>query len=140
MFGIVVATHGEFGQNMVATLQMILGHSEGIQAVTLLPSDSLESFTLKLEEALGKADPKNQGALVLVDMIGGTPFNVAMMAAQNHSLQIVTGVNLPMLIKVVTGQDSEDLKILAGNTQKVSREGIVTSVDLSRKTTDQRQP
>jgi mannose/fructose/sorbose-specific phosphotransferase system IIA component len=133
MFGIVVATHGEFGKNMVATLQMILGSSEGIQAVVLLPSDSLESFKLKLEEALEKVDSTNQGALVLVDMIGGTPFNVAMLVAQTHPVQVVTGVNLPMLIKVVTGQDGPDLEALALKTQTVAREGIVTSVELLRK-------
>jgi mannose/fructose-specific phosphotransferase system component IIA len=62
MFGIVVATHGEFGQDMVATLQMILGSSEGIQAIALLPSESLEGFKSKMEETLKKVDSKNQGA------------------------------------------------------------------------------
>ena len=99
MFGVVVATHGEFGKDMVTTLQMILGQSEGIQAIALLSSESLEDFKSKMEEALKKIDSKNEGALVLVDMIGGTPFNVALLIAQTRSLQVVTGVNLPMLIK-----------------------------------------
>ncbi len=133
MFGIVVATHGQFGQDMVATLQTILGSSEGIQAIALLPSESLEDFKKKLEEALKKVDSGNQGALVLVDMIGGTPFNVAMLVAQTHSLQVVTGVNLPMLIKVATAQDEQNLEILALETQKVTREAIVTSIELLRK-------
>jgi PTS system mannose-specific IIA component len=130
MFGIVVATHGEFGIEMVATLQMILGSSEGIQAIALLPSESLEGFKSKMEETLKKVDSKNEGALVLVDMIGGTPFNVAMLTAQTHRLQVVTGVNLPMLIKLATGQDESDLETLAVETQKVAREGVVTSVEL----------
>jgi len=130
MFGIVVATHGEFGQDMVATLRMILGSSEGIESIALLPSESLEGFKLKMEETLKKVDAKNQGALVLVDMIGGTPFNVAMLTAQTRPLQVVTGVNLPMLIKLATGQDESDLETLAVETQKVAREGVVTSVEL----------
>jgi len=130
MFGIVVATHGEFGQDMVATLQMILGSSEGILAIALLPSESLEGFKSQMEEALKKVDSKNQGALVLVDMIGGTPFNVAMLTAQTRPLQVVTGVNLPMLIKVATSQDEPDLETLAVETQKVAREGIATSVEM----------
>ncbi|HXL72360.1 MAG TPA: PTS sugar transporter subunit IIA [bacterium] len=130
MFGIVVATHGEFGQDMVATLQMILGSSEGIQAIALLPSESLEGFKSKMEETLKKVDSKNQGALVLVDMIGGTPFNVAMLTAQTRPLQVVTGVNLPMLIQVATNQDEPNLETLAVETQKVAREGIVTSVEI----------
>ncbi len=133
MFGIVVATHGEFGQDMVATLQMILGSSEGILAVALLPSESLEGFKFKMEEVLKKVDPKNQGALVLVDMVGGTPFNVAMLTAQTRPLQVVTGVNLPMLIKVATNQDEPDLETLAVETQKVAREGIVTSIEMLKR-------
>ena len=133
MFGIVVATHGEFGKELVATLQMILGESEGIKSLFLLPSESLESFKAKLEETLKKVDPKNHGALVLVDMVGGTPFNVALLAAQTHKLQIVTGVNLPMLIKVATSQDAKNLENLALETQKVTREGIMTSVELLKK-------
>jgi mannose/fructose/sorbose-specific phosphotransferase system IIA component len=133
MFGIVVATHGGFGKEMVATLQMILGQSEGVQTVDLLPSDSLESFKSKLEQVLEKVDSKKQGALVLVDMIGGTPFNVAMLTAQTHPLQVVTGVNLPMLITAVTGQDEQNLEDLAMKIQKVAREGIATSVELFKK-------
>jgi PTS system mannose-specific IIA component len=83
-----------------------------------------------MEEALKKVDPKNQGALVVVDMIGGTPFNVAMLTTQTHKLQVVTGVNLPMLIKLATGQDESDLEALALEIQKVAREGVVTSVEL----------
>jgi PTS system mannose-specific IIA component len=133
MFGIVVATHGEFGQDMVATLQMILGSSEGILAIALLPSESLEGFKSKMEEALKKVDSENQGALVLVDMVGGTPFNVAMLTAQTRPLQVVTGVNLPMLIKVATSQDEPSLETLAAETQKVAREGIVTSVEMLKR-------
>jgi mannose PTS system EIIA component len=130
MFGVVVATHGEFGKNMVDTLQMVLGSSEGIEGIALLPYESLEGFKLKMEETLKKVDSKNQGAFVLVDMIGGTPFNVAMLTAQTRPLQVVTGVNLPMLIKLATGQDEADLETLAVETQKVAREGVVTSVEL----------
>lgn len=133
MFGIIVATHGEFGQDMVATLQMILGSSEGVLAIALLPSESLEGFKSKMEEALKKIDPENRGALVLVDMVGGTPFNVAMLTSQTRPLQVVTGVNLPMLIKAATSQDEPDLETLAVETQKVAREGIATSIEMLKR-------
>ncbi len=133
MFGIVVATHGDFGKELVGTLRMILGENEGVQALALHPSESMETFKEKLEATLKKVDPKNHGALVLVDMVGGTPFNVSLLTAQTHKLQIVTGVNLPMLIKVATSQDEKDLEALALETQKVAREGVLTSVELLRK-------
>jgi PTS system mannose-specific IIA component len=66
-------------------------------------------------------------------MVGGTPFNVAMLTSQTRPLQVVTGVNLPMLIKVATSQDEPNLETLAVETQKVAREGIVTSIDMLKR-------
>src|SRR5262245_17964627 len=98
MIGVVVATHGEFGNVLLATLKGILGEADGMSAVSLESSDSLEAFQTKLEKAVKEADPRGEGVLVLVDMLGGTPFNVAIRLANAGKIQVVTGVNLPMLI------------------------------------------
>ena len=133
MIGVIVATHGEFGNSLLSTLRMILGDIESIESLALVPEDSLESFQSKMEKALGKVDPGAAGALVLVDMLGGTPFNVAIQLSQKRRLEVVTGVNLPMLIKVSTEREATDLKGLASETQKATRESIVTSVELFKK-------
>ncbi len=133
MIGIVIATHGEFGKELLSTLQMILGETEGVQAVSLQSSDSPENYKQKIEGVLHKVDPKGKGSLLLVDMMGGTPFNVGVLTAQTHKLQIVTGVNLPMLIKAVTTREGADLEKLALETQKVTRESILTTVEMFKK-------
>ena len=133
MIGIVIATHGEFGKELLATLQMILGAAEGVQAVSLSPSDSSEAYKGKVEAALAKVDPKGKGSLLLVDMMGGTPFNVGVLVAQTRKLQIVTGVNLPMLIKAATGREGVELEKLAEETQQVTRESILTTVETFKK-------
>ena len=78
-------------------------------------------------------DPEGKGALVLVDMLGGTPFNVAMQMAQKRKITVITGVNLPMLIKITSYPQAEDLQAFAREVQKTAREGILTSVDLLKK-------
>jgi PTS system mannose-specific IIA component len=133
MIGIVIATHGEFGKELLSTLQMILGETEGAQAVSLQPADSPEHYKEKIEAALKKVDPKGKGSLLLVDMMGGTPFNVGVLIAQNHKLQIVTGVNLPMLIKAATTREGADLEKFALETQKVTQESILTTVEMFKK-------
>jgi PTS system mannose-specific IIA component len=112
---------------------MILGAVEGAQAVSLSPADSSEAYKAKLEETLGKVDPKGKGSLLLVDMMGGTPFNVGVLVAQTRKLQIVTGVNLPMLIKAATTREGAELEKLALETQKVTQESILTTVEMFKK-------
>jgi mannose PTS system EIIA component len=130
MNAVVVATHGEYGSAMVQTLKMILGEIDKLQSVTLALEDSMETFQGKLEKALQILDPEGKGALVLVDMLGGTPFNVAIQTAQKRKIAVVTGVNLPMLIKITSSPDQEDLQAFAREVQKTARESIKTSTEL----------
>ena len=130
MIGVIVATHGDFGNGLLSTLQMVMGTTEGILSVPLASEDSMETFQTKLETALQKVDPKGEGTLVLVDMLGGTPFNVSLQMTQKRKIHVVTGVSLPMLIKVASHRDETDLKAFALEVQKASRESVITSVEL----------
>src|SRR5258708_38206283 len=112
MIGVLIATHGEFGNSLLSTLRMILGETEGLESIVLSSEDSMDSFMDKMDKALKAVDPKETGSLVLVDMLGGTPFNVAVQMAQKRKVEVVTGVNLPMLIKVSSHRDETDLKFL----------------------------
>ncbi len=133
MIGIVLATHGDFGNSLLGTLRMIMGDDSGVKSAALLNEDSLETFQEKLEKALLNADPADKGSLVLVDMLGGTPFNVAVQMARRKKIRVITGVNLPMLIKIISHRDATDLEALMGDVQKAAREGIVTTEDLFKK-------
>lgn len=133
MIGVVIATHGEFGNALLSTLKMILGEVEGLVSVPLLPEDSLGSFKAKVEKAAQGLGTQDTGTLILVDMLGGTPFNVAIQLATQGKVQVVAGVNLPMLIKVASHRDETDLILLTQEVQKATRESIVTSIELFKK-------
>ena len=110
-----------------------MGEFEAVHSLALLPEDSMEVFQAKMEQALQTVDPEASGALVLVDMLGGTPFNVAIQMSRKRPVEVVTGVNLPMLIVVSSRRDEADLKVLAAEVQKAARESIVTSMELFKK-------
>lgn len=133
MIGVIVATHGDFGLHLLSTLRMLMGEPEGIASVTLAPEDSVETFQQKMEETARSVDPQGSGCLVLVDMLGGTPFNVSLRMIPNRPLQVVTGVNLPMLIKAASHRDATDLAGFAAEVQKAARESVVTSLELLKK-------
>jgi mannose/fructose/sorbose-specific phosphotransferase system IIA component len=132
MIGIVVATHGEFGKVLLATLKGILGEAAGMTAVALEAVDSLETFRTKLQKAMGEVDPQGEGVLVLVDMLGGTPFNVGLKMAQAgpDKVAVVTGVNLPMLITAASHRGTGGLSDLAREVQVATRGAVTTSVEL----------
>jgi PTS system mannose-specific IIA component len=133
MIGVLIATHGEFGNALLDTLKMILGETEGIVSVPLLSKDSPENLRMKMEKAIDQVDPSGLGALSLVDMLGGTPFNVGIQLATTRDVKVITGVNLPMLIKVVSHRDETDLDALSLDIQQSTRDGVVTSVELFKK-------
>jgi mannose PTS system EIIA component len=133
MIGVLIVTHGEFGNALLDTLKMILGETEAMLSVPLLSRDSPENLRMKMEKAVDQVDPKAQGALILVDMLGGTPFNVGIQLATTRNVKVITGVNLPMLIKVVSHREDTDLDALSLDIQQTTREGVVTSVELFKK-------
>ena len=133
MIGVIVATHGEFGNHLLSTLKMILGEAEQFASVALAAEDSMETFEEKMGRALKEVDHQGTGTLVLVDMLGGTPFNVALRMAQDKPIGVVTGVNLPMLVKIASHREETDLDRFIPEIQKATRESIITSAELLKK-------
>jgi mannose/fructose/sorbose-specific phosphotransferase system IIA component len=99
MIHIVVVSHGDLGKSLVASAEMIAGPQESVSTVSLLPGESLDTFGEKLNAHLDSLG--DQEILVLVDLFGGTPCNVAARAMIRPNLESVSGVNLPMFLEVV---------------------------------------
>ena len=102
MVGVVVATHGKLGEELLATVAAVCGPLPQAQAVALSSSQSMEEARAALSAAIQAADG-GQGVLVLTDMFGGTPSNLALTFLEK-GIEVVTGVNLPMLLKLSTAR------------------------------------
>ncbi|MED5464166.1 MAG: PTS sugar transporter subunit IIA [Myxococcota bacterium] len=100
MIGIVVAAHGKLAESLVDTARQVVKNNNNVSAVMLAPSDDTELFQERLQFAVKKLNtPK--GVLVLTDMFGGTPSNVGMTLHAAGEVEVLTGANLPMLIKAL---------------------------------------
>jgi PTS system mannose-specific IIA component len=110
MVGIVVATHGRLAEELIATAEGIVGRLERCQAVSVGAGASMEEARTRLGEAIAAVDA-GQGVLVLTDMFGGTPANLAL-TFLDEKIEVVTGVNLPMLLKLATAR-AEELSVAA---------------------------
>lgn len=101
MIGVVVAAHGELAQALVATARLVVQNPGPVIAVGIESEDDTASYELRLQAAVLAVTSEQGGVLVLTDMFGGTPSNVGMTMHQSGKVEVLTGANLPMLIKAL---------------------------------------
>jgi PTS system mannose-specific IIA component len=110
--GVVIVTHYRLGEEFLQALRLIVPEAPEFQSVSVEPTQSVEEMRSHIEEALKAADV-GAGVLVLTDMFGGTPSNIALSFLDEHRVEVVTGVNLLMLIKLATLGEDKPLDELA---------------------------
>lgn len=99
MIGKLVLTHGTLARELLSAARTISGELPNFEALSLEWGDSFEAARAKVRAAIDRLD-QGEGVLVLVDMFGGTPCNVAMTFLEEGKVEIVTGVNLPMVVRL----------------------------------------
>ena len=105
MVGLVVATHGKLAEELLRTAEGIVGPLERCEAVSVGSGSSMEDARARLADAVHQVDA-GEGVLVLTDMFGGTPANLAL-TFLDEKVEVVTGVNLPMILKLSTARQDE---------------------------------
>jgi mannose PTS system EIIA component len=105
MVGLVVATHGQLAAELIRTAEGIVGPVPSSAAVSIDSTSSVEEARARLATAIHKVGADGEGVLVLTDMFGGTPANLAL-TFLDEQIEVVTGVNLPMLMKLASSRDS----------------------------------
>ncbi len=98
MVGLVVATHGRLADEMVATAEQIVGKLPSVATCSIEPGTALEDLRAKMKSAIAQVD-EGSGVIVLADLFGGTPCKESLMMCQRLNIEVLAGVNLPMLLK-----------------------------------------
>ncbi|MGC8657451.1 MAG: PTS sugar transporter subunit IIA [Desulfomonilaceae bacterium] len=136
MIGILVLTHGELGVKFLDTARLIgLKSDEGVVALSIDPDGSPDTLREQVAKAIVKTN-SGSGILILTDLFGGTPTNVSLSFLEEGRVEVVTGLNLPMLIKSVNARDDYDLNGLAQLAADAGKENIYRASDVLR----QRRP
>ena len=102
MVGLVVATHGQLAEELIRTASGIVGPLEKCEGLTISAASSMDEARERLRQAIAQVED-GEGVLILTDMFGGTPANLALTFLDDR-IEVVTGVNLPMLLKLATGR------------------------------------
>ena len=123
MIGMVLVTHGRLAAEFVAALEHVVGPQKNIRAVCIGPDDDMERRREEIVAAVAEVD-EGEGVIVLTDMFGGTPSNLAISIMDKANVEVIAGVNLPMLIKLASVRTSESLSEAVTSAQEAGRKYI----------------
>ncbi len=123
MIGLVLVTHGRLAEEFIAVMEHVVGPQEQVAAVCMAPDDELEDKRREIIQKIKEVD-KGDGVLLLTDMFGGTPSNLAISVTHDQKIEALAGVNLPMLIKLASARQTETLQQLAASGQEAGRKYI----------------
>jgi PTS system mannose-specific IIA component len=127
--GGVIVTHGHLASELLAAAEMIVKDVSHITAVSIGWHDDVEAAQGEVERAIARVS-EGSGVLILTDMFGGTPTNIASMFLAEGEVEVVTGVNLPMVIKLASQAGAESLAEVAHRVRNQGQEGIYLAGDL----------
>ena len=131
MIGVVVVTHGQLATELVNAAEMIVGDLPHITAVSIGWHEDVNDAREDIAQAIERVQAEG-GVLLLTDMFGGTPSNLGMTFLQTNKVEVITGVNLPMLIKLASLRGEQDLLAVAREMRDDGRNAIWVASDLLR--------
>ena len=123
MIGLVVVTHGNLAVEMLKVLEHIVGPQEGIVSVSIEAEDDMEARRNDIEAAILEVDQGN-GVIVLTDLFGGTPSNLAISMMHDESIEVIAGINLPLLVKLASVRKQSSITEAAAAAQEAGRKYI----------------
>jgi PTS system mannose-specific IIA component len=127
--GVVIVTHYRLGEEFLQALRLIVPDGPPFKAVSIDPKQSVDEMRRAIAEAL-RATEQGEGVLILTDMFGGTPSNISLSFLKEHRVEVVTGVNLPMLIKLATLSEKKTLEELAPFIKNYGQRNISVASEL----------
>ena len=135
MVGIVIVTHGNFAEELLAATEMIIGPLKQMEAVAIHAKEGLNDLEKKLKKAIEKTNSP-EGVLILSDMFGGSPATVSLSFIGRYKIKVLTGVNLPIILDVATHRESCDLQKLADSALAAGEKSILMADEIFRRKRD----
>lgn len=123
MIGLVLVTHGRLAAEFLSALEHVMGPQRQIETITIDPEDDIGRRRQEIVDAVKKVD-SGEGVAILTDMFGGTPSNLAISVMNAPNVEVVAGINLPMLVKLATVRDETPLAEAVAQAQEAGRKYI----------------
>ena len=129
MIGIVIVTHGNLAHEFLAALEHVVGPQEQIEAIAIAPEDDVEARRADILTAIASVD-SGEGVLIATDMFGGTPSNLAISTMDDAAVEVIAGVNLPLLVKFASTRQERPLAEAIDSAKEAGRKYILVASQL----------
>ena len=123
MIGLVIVTHGRLAEEFVSAMEHVVGPQQNVRAISIGPEDDMERRRQDILAACGRVE-QGQGVVLLTDMFGGTPSNLAISVMEQTKAEVIAGLNLPMLIKLASVRTRFSLEDAVAAAQEAGRKYI----------------
>ncbi|MDE0538448.1 MAG: PTS sugar transporter subunit IIA [Rhodospirillales bacterium] len=135
MIGLVLVTHGHLADELIGALEHVVGPQPQVASVCIGPDDDMERRRADIVNSVQETD-SGEGVVVLTDMFGGTPSNLAISIMERANIEVIAGVNLPMLVKLASVRDDLELGEAVARAQEAGRKYINVASQLLAKEAD----
>ncbi len=132
MVGVLIVTHKDLAEALLTVQGLILGRQEGILALSLDPDAPAETLVQQIQNSIAQLN-NGDGVLILTDMLGGTPSNISLSFLQEGKVEVVTGVNVPMLMKLAHLRQGKSLREIALALKESGQAGITVASEVLNK-------
>jgi PTS system mannose-specific IIA component len=132
MSGVLIVTHGRLGDELIKAAELIRGELSDIVSISVDATKGVEDLKKEITDAIKKADT-GQGVLILTDLFGGTPSNISLSFLKKGKVEVVTGVNLPMLLKISDRQKESTLAEFADTIKDYGTKNIRLASEILNK-------
>jgi PTS system mannose-specific IIA component len=129
MIGLVLVTHGQLAVEFRSAMEHVVGPQENVEVIAIGPDDDMEQRRTDIIEAITRANDES-GVILLTDMFGGTPSNLAISVMESANVEVLAGINLPMLIKLASVRETKTLKEAAEDAAEAGRKYINIASDV----------
>ena len=129
MIGLVLVTHGRLASEFIVAMEHVVGPQERIAAIAIGPDDDMERRRKDIARAIARVDDGN-GVIILTDLFGGTPSNLAISLMKSDKIEVIAGVNLPMLIRLEGARKTMDVRSAVAAAREAGRKYISVASEI----------
>jgi PTS system mannose-specific IIA component len=129
MIGLVLVTHGRLASEFIVAMEHVVGPQERIEGICIGPDDDMDQRRKDIAKAIAKVDD-GTGVIVLTDLFGGTPSNLAISLMKSDKIEVIAGVNLPMLIRLEGARKTMDVRAAVAAAREAGRKYISVASEI----------
>ena len=129
MIGLVLVTHGRLASEFVVAMEHVVGRQAQVEAICIGPDDDMEGRRNDIAEAIARVD-EGTGVIILTDLFGWTPSNLAISLMKSDKIEVIAGVNLPMLIRLEGARKNMDVKSAVAAAREAGRKYISVASEI----------